>query len=121
MEQPRACVVVIDADPTGTTRGAWFSLADKEVLSKVFGATLATIIEVDQVKLDQVDADFPAGKLPTTGKPTLPPIRRATYERLSILAKPTPATGPVRPATGTQPGDPASEVVPIHRTVWRPC
>lgn len=110
MEQPRVRVVVIESESTGTVRGAWFSFADKDAITTAFAATSATIIEVEQVKLDQVDADFPAGKLPTTGRPTLPPIKRAVYERLSILAMPARATGPARPAPDTQPGDPANAI-----------
>lgn len=102
MEQTHDRVVVIESEPTGTTRGAWFNLVDQEVITRAFAATSATIIKVDQVKLDQIDADFPAGKLTGTGLPTLPIIKRSVYDRLALLAAAAPSNGPIRPAADRQ-------------------
>ena len=103
-------LVAIEADPTGAARGAWFDIALRDTLAKSIADTPITLFELDQIKLDQVDADFPAGKLPLGGgRPTLPIIKRATYDKLAILAGPPPATGPL--ATGEAGrGDPIGAV-----------
>ena len=94
-------LVAIEADPTGSARGAWFDIALRDTLAKSIVDTPITLFELDQVKLDQVDADFPAGKLPLGGvRPTLPIIKRATYDKLTILAAPPPATGPLTAIEG---------------------
>lgn len=97
-------LVVIDADSNGPARGASFDLAPKEAISKAMEGTTAKIIEVDQPKLDQIDPDFPQGKLPSAGKPALMPIKRATYERLLALATPVPVPPP--PVVPAAPADP---------------
>jgi hypothetical protein len=89
-------LVAIEADPTGAAHGAWFDIAERPALAKSIADTPITLFELDQVKLDQVDADFPAGKLPLGGgRLTLPIIKRATYDRLAILAAPPPVTVPL--------------------------
>ena len=94
-------LVAIEADPTGSARGAWFDIAERQTLAKSIADTPITLFELDQVKLDQVDADFPAGKLPLGGgRLTLPIIKRATYDKLAILAAPPPVTGPLTVVEG---------------------
>ena len=94
-------LVAIEADPTGAARGAWFDIALRDTLAKSIADTSITLFELDQVKLDQVDADLPAGKMPLGGgRPTLPIIKRATYDKLAILAAPPPATGPLTTIEG---------------------
>ena len=89
-------LVAIEADSTGAARGAWFDTAERQNLAKSIADTPITLFELDKVKLDQVDADLPAGKLPLGGgRLTLPIIKRATYDKLAILAAPPPATGPL--------------------------
>lgn len=97
-------LVVIDADSNGPARGASFDPAAKEAVSKALEGTTARIFEVDQPKLNQVDPDFPEGKLAATGKPTLTPIKRATFDRLVALATPVPVPPP--PVVPAAPVDP---------------
>ena len=79
-------LVAIEADPTGAARGAWFDVAQRDALAKSIIDTPITLFELDQVKLDQVDADLPAGKPPLGGgRLTLPIIKRATYDKLATL------------------------------------
>ena len=98
-------VVVIDAAANGTPRGAWFDPAQREAVAKAFAGAAVTILEVDTVTLDQVDADFPAGKLAGAVRPTLPGITRAVYERLAGLVAPTSDPGAAKP-------DPMSGITP---------
>lgn len=87
-------LVVFDADSSGPARGANFDPAAREAIAKALDGSTAKLIEVDQVKLDQIDPDFPEGKLASTGKPNLSPIKRATYDRLTALATPVPTPPP---------------------------
>lgn len=90
-------LVVIELDPnTGTTRGAWFDPAVREPLAKALADTAAVLVDVDGPKLDQIDDDFPQGKLAQSGRPALPMIKRASYDRLAALATPLPSAGPPR-------------------------
>lgn len=90
-------LVLIELDPaTGTTRGARFDPAVRDALAKALADTAAILVDVDGPKLDQIDADFPQGKLAQSGKPVLPMIKRATYDRLAALATPLPSAGPPR-------------------------
>lgn len=91
-------LVVFDADSSGPTWGASFDPAAREAIAKALEGTTAKVMEVDQVKLDQIDPDFPEGKLASTGKPNLPPIKRATYDRLTALATPVPTPPPPAPS-----------------------
>lgn len=88
-------LVVIEADPNGLTRGASFDPAARDAIAKALAGTAALIFLVDGPKLDQVDADFPPGKLASAGKPALVPIKRATYDRLFALSVPPPAAPPL--------------------------
>ena len=88
-------LVVIEADPNGLTRGASFDPAARDAIAKALAGTAAVIFLVDGPKLDQVDADFPQGKLASTGKPALVPIKKATYDRLVALSVPPPAAPPL--------------------------
>ncbi|MGG5809156.1 hypothetical protein [Falsiroseomonas sp. CW058] len=101
-------LVVIDADSNGPARGASFDPAGRDAIAKALEGSTAKIIEVDQVKLNQVDPDFPEGKLAATGKPTLPLIKRATYERLVALATPVPVPAP--PVALASSGNPLAAV-----------
>lgn len=97
-------LVVIDADSNGPARGASFDPAARDAIAKALEGSTAQMIEVEQPKLDQVDPDFPQGKLAATGKPTLTPIKRATYDRLTALATPVPVPPPpVVPAASVDP------------------
>lgn len=104
-------LVVIELDPnTGTARGAWFDQAVREPLAKALADTAAVLIEVDGPKLDQIDADFPQGKVAQSGKPALPMIKRAVYDRLAALTRPLPAAE-APPAPSSKP-DPFANLKP---------
>lgn len=98
-------LVVFDADTNGSTRGASFDPAARDALAQALEGTTAQMVELDQVKLDQIDPDFPQGKLAATGKPSLPAIKRATFDRLTAVATPVPPPPPP-PAAPAQPVDP---------------
>lgn len=95
-------LVVIEAEANGPARGASFDPAAREAIVKALTGTPAAIFLIDAVKLDQIDADFPQGKLAATGKPALMPIKRATYDRLVALCTPAPAAPPL-PAVPERP------------------
>jgi hypothetical protein len=103
-------LVVIEADPSGLTRGASFDPAARDAVAKALAGTAAVIFLVDVPKLDQIDADFPQGKLAATGKPTLTPIKKATYDRLVAVSTP-PAPVPPPPAMPERP-DPYAALKP---------
>lgn len=97
-------LVVIDADNNGPARGASFDPAARDAIAKALDGTTARTLEVDVIKLNQIDPDFPEGRLAATGKPALTPIKRATYDRLLALATPVPVPPPpVMPATAPDP------------------
>ena len=95
-------LVVIDAT-NGTARGAWFDLVQRPAVTKAFAGTAVTVLEVDTTVLDQVDPDFPTGRLAGAVRPTLPVIQRTAYERLAALAAPAAGVAP-DPMAGIRPG-----------------
>ena len=111
-------LVVIDA-ANSVTRGAWFDPAQRTAVIKAFSGTAALILEVDTTVLDQVDAEFPAGKLAGAVRPILPVIPRTAYERLATLAAHgTAVVSAPDPMAGIGPGSVVLASVDIDDGWW---
>ena len=117
-EAKRRLVLLYQGGKEG--RGAWFDIAHKAAVTEAARQPHHVVIELDQVQLDQINPDIPAGTLTSDGRPhPLPVMLGVTFQRLVELAKGPPqakvdsaavAPAAATPAKGSVP-TPWSEIV----------